>query len=162
MINKNNVSRNGMQKCSDWNDFIYCIFISNFSMGPSETWFISFYRSNSNSSITSNSSTSAKKQVTSKIASLWKKIEDSKKKPPKKDTRVWIQSESEPEAPRLIRSNTFDNKDSPILRHKVPEDGDPTKRISRLGSFIIMDESEDGIRLQQAINASATTANVVW
>lgn len=118
-------------------------------------------RSNSNSSITSNGSTSAKKQVTSKIASLWKKIEDSKKKPPKKDTRVWIQSESEPEAPRLIRSNTFDNKESPILRNKVPEDGDPTKRISRLGSFIIMDESEDGIRLQQAINASATAANVV-
>ncbi|KAJ8927815.1 hypothetical protein NQ314_019697 [Rhamnusium bicolor] len=55
------------------------------------------------------------------------------------------------------RSNTFDNKDGVILRSKAPEDEDPTKRVSRLGSFIIMDESEDGIRLQQAISAAATT-----
>lgn len=46
-------------------------------------------RSNSNSSIVSNGS--AKKQVTSKIASLWKKVEEQKKMVPKKDTRLWIQ-----------------------------------------------------------------------
>ena len=38
-----------------------------------------------------NSKTSGKKEVTSRIASLWKKVEDSKKKVPKeKDSKVWI------------------------------------------------------------------------
>ncbi|XP_057666921.1 adenomatous polyposis coli homolog isoform X2 [Diorhabda carinulata] len=74
-------------------------------------------RSSSNNNLNSSgSSGSAKKQVTSKIASLWKKIEDSKKKVQKPDTRVWIHAENEPEPPRLIRSNTFDNKDSVGLK----------------------------------------------
>lgn len=114
-------------------------------------------RSNSNSSLNSNDS--AKKQVTSKIASLWKKIEESKMKTPKNDTRVWIQTEAEPEPepPRLIRSNTFDNKEEVKLRSKpVQEDGTITKRISRLGSFVVMDENEGGIDLP----AATCTANV--
>lgn len=45
-------------------------------------------RSNSNVSI--GSDTSKKKQVTSKIASLWKRVEESKKKSDKKDNKVWI------------------------------------------------------------------------
>ncbi|KAJ8981607.1 hypothetical protein NQ317_011886 [Molorchus minor] len=97
----------------------------------------------------------------SKIASLWKKIEDTKKQPPKKDSRVWIQPDPEPEAPRLIRSNTFDNKDGVVLRSKTPDDSDPTKRVSRLGSFIIMDEDKDGVRLQQAILSGTAATNVV-
>ncbi|CAH0552603.1 unnamed protein product [Brassicogethes aeneus] len=107
-------------------------------------------RSNSNSSITSTGS--AKKQVTSKIASLWKKIEQSKNKVPKNDSRVWIQAEQEQEPPRLIRSNTFDNKDQVKLRNKPPGSESPTKRVSRLGSFIVMDE--DGVAIPQPICAA--------
>ncbi|RZC32515.1 hypothetical protein BDFB_009437, partial [Asbolus verrucosus] len=108
-------------------------------------------RAGSNSSLNSNG-TSAKKQVTSKIASLWKKIEESKNKPPaKKDTRVWIQGQ---ESSQLIRSNTFDNKNGVTLRNRTQET-DSEKRVSRLGSFIVMDD-EDGVRMQQIINAAAT------
>ncbi|KAK4883631.1 hypothetical protein RN001_006950 [Aquatica leii] len=72
-------------------------------------------RSNSNSSITSNGS-SSKKQVTSKIANLWKKVEQQKKLPPKKDSRVWIQKDQQPEeSTTMIRSNTFDSKDGVSL-----------------------------------------------
>ncbi|KAL1492003.1 hypothetical protein ABEB36_012512 [Hypothenemus hampei] len=64
-------------------------------------------RSNSNVSIGSNGS--AKKQVTSKIASLWKKVEESKaKQQPVSDKRVWIQSEKD--TPTLIRRGTFEQK----------------------------------------------------
>lgn len=49
-------------------------------------------RSNSNVSIGSTESTGKKKQVTSKIASLWKKVEESKKKQPEKDNKKWITS----------------------------------------------------------------------
>nr|CAH7717003.1 unnamed protein product [Callosobruchus chinensis] len=102
-------------------------------------------RSNSNTSLNSNGSTSAKKQVTSKIASLWKKIDDAKKQAPKKDGRVWIQPQPEPEQvndpPRLIRSNTFDNKNGVVMRnHESNDETDSTKRVSRLGSFVVMDE----------------------
>ncbi|CAH1989415.1 unnamed protein product [Acanthoscelides obtectus] len=105
-------------------------------------------RSNSNTSLNSNGSTSAKKQVTSKIASLWKKIDDAKKQSPKKDSRIWIQPQTEPEQvaepPRLIRSNTFDNKDGVIMRNRESNDEiDPEKRVSRLGSFVVMDEIEN-------------------
>ncbi|KAF5270445.1 hypothetical protein FQR65_LT05634 [Abscondita terminalis] len=73
-------------------------------------------RSNSNSSIASNGS-SSKKQVTSKIANLWKKVEQQKKLPPKKDTRVWIQKDQQQseECSQMIRSNTFDSKDGIML-----------------------------------------------
>lgn len=42
----------------------------------------------------STSETGAKKQITSKIANLWKKIEQSKKQPVKNDNRVWIQPDA--------------------------------------------------------------------
>lgn len=116
-------------------------------------------RSNSNSSINSNGSTIAKKQVTSKIASLWKKIEDTKKQPPKRDARKWIQSEPESELPGLARSNTFENKNGVILRNPT-QNGDSTKRVSRLGSFIIMDD-EDSVGLQQTANKSLSVTNVM-
>lgn len=78
---------------------------------------------------------------------MWKKVEEQKKQAPKKDSRVWIQPTREQpteteESPRLIRSNTFESKDGVVLRKK-PETSDPTKRISRLGSFIVMDENGD-------------------
>lgn len=119
------------------------------------------FRSSSNTSLNSNGSTAAKKQVTSKIASLWKKIEDTKKQIPKKDTRQWIQApETQPETPRLIRSNTFDNKEGIVPRsHPTETDGDPAKRISRLGSFVQVDDNGDDIRLQDA-TVTATVANV--
>ena len=82
-------------------------------------------RSNSNSSIVSNSSTSLQtrklaKEATSKIASLWKKVEESKNKQrfEKPDTRQWVQPGanvvdapspvSNPPAFRLFRSSTFE------------------------------------------------------
>ncbi|CAG9838038.1 unnamed protein product [Diabrotica balteata] len=99
-------------------------------------------RSSSNTSLNSSGSANAKKQVTSKIASLWKKIEDSKKQTPKPDSRVWIQAESENEPPRLIRSNTFDNKDGSGLKTRCENE---EKRISRLDSFVITDDGGDGV-----------------
>lgn len=118
-------------------------------------------RSNSNSSINSNGSTNAKKQVTSKIASLWKKIEDTKKQPAKKDSRKWIHSESESSGPPgLIRSNTFENKNGLILRNQKVENGDSSKRVSRLGSFVIMDE-EDPANFQQSTSNAVSIANVI-
>ncbi|XP_076625570.1 uncharacterized protein LOC143343969 isoform X2 [Colletes latitarsis] len=84
-------------------------------------------RSNSNSSIVSNSSTGMQtrrlaKEATSKIASLWKKVEESKNKQrfEKPDTRQWVQPGScanvvdapspvsNPPAFRLFRSSTFE------------------------------------------------------
>ncbi|XP_078036280.1 uncharacterized protein LOC144469657 isoform X1 [Augochlora pura] len=91
-------------------------------------------RSNSNSSIVSNSSTGMQtrklaKEATSKIASLWKKVEESKNKQrlEKPDTRQWLQPSScanvvdapspvvNPPAFRLFRSSTFEG---------VPQDND--------------------------------------
>lgn len=66
-----------------------------------------------------------KKDVTSKIASLWKKVEDSKKKKETtttgKDKRIWISSKgkvqeptvSEPPQGRLIRSGTYEKLSGP-------------------------------------------------
>ncbi|CAG2054854.1 unnamed protein product, partial [Timema podura] len=85
-------------------------------------------RSTSNcslNSVTSGSSvkkSTVKKQVTSKIASLWKRVEDSKTKQrfAIKDSRVWIATENEASTPRetdslteisppkLVRSSTFE------------------------------------------------------
>lgn len=88
-------------------------------------------RSNSNSSLNSVASgggsssrrtTGTRKEVTSKIASLWKRVEESKnkQKTAKKDTRVWITAthvengsdvnvvSSDLSAPRLVRSSTFE------------------------------------------------------
>lgn len=100
-------------------------------------------RSSSNNNLNSSgSSGSAKKQVTSKIASLWKRIEDSKKKVQKPDTRIWIQTETETEPPRLIRSNTFDNKDGVGLKTQCDND---ENHIARLDSFDTEDDSGDGV-----------------
>ncbi|XP_070162318.1 microtubule-associated protein futsch isoform X2 [Polyergus mexicanus] len=88
-------------------------------------------RSNSNSSIAANSSTSVQnrklaKEATSKIASLWKKVEENKNKQrfEKPDTRQWIRPANsttevdaapvaaatfnKPPAYRLFRSSTFE------------------------------------------------------
>lgn len=63
--------------------------------------------------------TAPKRDITSKIAGIWKKIDESKKQQTsKKDNRVWIGSKQKtnanmvsskpPAAPQLIRSSTFD------------------------------------------------------
>ncbi|XP_048520625.1 adenomatous polyposis coli protein isoform X4 [Dendroctonus ponderosae] len=58
-------------------------------------------RSQSNVSVASNGC--AKKQVTSKIASLWKRVEESKARQfPSQDKRVWIHSENESTKPSLV------------------------------------------------------------
>ncbi|XP_076254501.1 uncharacterized protein LOC143192764 isoform X3 [Rhynchophorus ferrugineus] len=121
-------------------------------------------RSPSNASITSNGS--AKKQVTSKIASLWKKVEESKAKQQSgSDKRVWIQQEKQSEPPRLIRSNTFENKEGVLLRSKKSPEASTgaadasTKRVSRLGSFIVMDEDGNGAEQLPQLPA-AHTVNV--
>jgi hypothetical protein len=40
------------------------------------------------------------------------------------------------------------------MRNKT-KDKDDGKRVSRLGSFIVMDDTEDGVRVQQIIDAAA-------
>lgn len=45
------------------------------------------------------------KQITSRIASLWKQVEESKKQPLKKDTRVWIQANTAPQS-EIVPSTT--------------------------------------------------------
>lgn len=100
-------------------------------------------RSNSNSSIVSNSSMSIQnrklaKETTSKIASLWKKVEENKTRQcfEKSDTRQWIKPTTEvdaataavtfdnPPAYRFFRSSTFegvpqeDNSDGDISFYK--------------------------------------------
>ncbi|XP_026498463.2 adenomatous polyposis coli protein-like isoform X2 [Vanessa tameamea] len=65
-------------------------------------------RQGSTSSV--NSVTSSKtKDVESKIANLWKKVEQTKKLPAKNDKRVWIESDKT-ETPKLIRSSTFEGQ----------------------------------------------------
>ncbi|KOB75358.1 Adenomatous polyposis coli protein [Operophtera brumata] len=65
-------------------------------------------RHGSTSSIHSVQSTRTK-DVESKIANLWKKVEQAKKSPAKADKRVWIESDKT-EQPRLIRSSTFEGQ----------------------------------------------------
>lgn len=56
-----------------------------------------------------NSAASSKtKDIESKIAGLWKKVEQTKKQTAKPDKRVWI--EGEKETPKLIRSSTFEGQ----------------------------------------------------
>lgn len=75
-----------------------------------------------------------KKQVTSKIASLWKKIEESKvrQQEASEDTRVWIGG----------NTGDTDIHNSVPLR-KRSKSVDKNKRVSRLGSFIVVDDAED-------------------
>lgn len=65
-------------------------------------------RQGSTSSVNSIQS-SRTKDVASKIANLWKKVEQVKKTPTKPDKRVWIESDKT-EQPRLIRSSTFEGQ----------------------------------------------------
>lgn len=89
---------------------------------------------------TSSVITPPKKDITSKIAGIWKKIDESKKQQAaKKDTRVWIGSKSKPATTvvsakppvpptyQLIRSSTFDatpengqhEKGLPVIRART-------------------------------------------
>jgi len=109
-------------------------------------------RSNSNSSIVSNSSMSIQsrklaKEATSKIASLWKKVEESKNKQrfEKLDTRQWIRptnSATEVDAPtavtfnnppeyRLFRSSTFEG-----ISQEGSSDESKSNRAAVLGTQI--------------------------
>ncbi|XP_060802136.1 adenomatous polyposis coli protein isoform X2 [Amyelois transitella] len=65
-------------------------------------------RQGSTSSVNSVQS-SKTKDVESKIANLWKKVEQAKKQPTKPDKRVWIESDKT-EPPKLIRSSTFEGQ----------------------------------------------------
>nr|XP_032516216.1 uncharacterized protein LOC116769282 [Danaus plexippus plexippus] len=65
-------------------------------------------RQGSTSSVNSVAS-SKTKEVESKIANLWKKVEQTKKLPAKADKRVWIDSDKA-ETPKLIRSSTFEGQ----------------------------------------------------
>ncbi|XP_061704312.1 adenomatous polyposis coli protein-like isoform X3 [Cydia pomonella] len=67
-------------------------------------------RQGSTSSVNSvQSSKINSKDVESKIASLWKKVEQTKKVIAKPDKRVWIESDKS-EQPKLIRSSTFEGQ----------------------------------------------------
>nr|CAD7259192.1 unnamed protein product [Timema shepardi] len=118
-------------------------------------------RSTSNcslNSITSGSSvkkSTAKRQVTSKIASLWKRVEDSKTKQrfAIKDSRVWIATENEASTPsetdslteisppKLVRSSTFegstmysanDNASQTVKCVENSSDCDKTKTVIQM------------------------------
>ncbi|XP_046743594.1 uncharacterized protein LOC124409789 isoform X2 [Diprion similis] len=105
-------------------------------------------RSNSNSSIVSNSSTGVQgrrttKEATSKIASLWKRVEESKTKQrfEKNDTRHWITPANgtidsgdpvvttKPPTFRLIRSSTFEGVPKDISRNDSP--GRPKSNVAK-------------------------------
>lgn len=80
------------------------------------------------------------KQAASKIASLWKKIEESKAKQQhqqqqKPDSRVWIQPDivRDTQQPRLIRSNTFENKNSLIGLNGVDQQHHRQENFNQYG-----------------------------
>lgn len=67
-------------------------------------------RQGSTSSVNSiQSSKTNSKDIESKIASLWKKVEQAKKLPAKAEKKVWIEPEKT-EPPKLIRSSTFEGQ----------------------------------------------------
>lgn len=86
-------------------------------------------RQGSTSSVNSIQSTSkaSAKEIESKISSLWKKVEQAKKQPPKVDKRVWIESDKT-DPPRLIRSSTFEGQ--PMTQTTVSTS---TKQKSAIG-----------------------------
>ena len=90
--------------------------------------------------------TPAKKEVTSRIASLWKKVEKAQAKPKdeKKDKKVWItraKSGMAPSAamtpkPALVRSSTYEKLSEAVHNgsaHKAPSEATPGKSKTRLG-----------------------------
>ncbi|XP_071871802.1 uncharacterized protein isoform X5 [Bombus fervidus] len=129
-------------------------------------------RSNSNSSIVSNSSTGVQtrklaKEATSKIASLWKKVEESKNKQrfEKPDTRQWLQPVncanemdtpspvSNPPAFRLFRSSTFEG---------VPQENDnPESALykSKLKRPLIMGVQPSKVKYRNSCDLSGMNAN---
>lgn len=67
-------------------------------------------RQGSTSSVNSiQSSKTNSKDIESKIASLWKKVEQAKKLPAKAEKKVWIDADKA-EPPKLIRSSTFEGQ----------------------------------------------------
>lgn len=67
-------------------------------------------RQGSTSSVNSiQSSKTNPKDIESKIASLWKKVEQAKKLPVKAEKKVWIEPDKT-EPPKLIRSSTFEGQ----------------------------------------------------
>lgn len=67
-------------------------------------------RQGSTSSVNSVQSTkNNSKDIESKIASLWKKVEQAKKLPAKAEKKVWIEADKT-EPPKLIRSSTFEGQ----------------------------------------------------
>ncbi|XP_012245598.1 uncharacterized protein LOC100744104 isoform X6 [Bombus impatiens] len=129
-------------------------------------------RSNSNSSIVSNSSTGMQtrklaKEATSKIASLWKKVEESKNKQrfEKPDTRQWLQPGncanemdtpspvSNPPAFRLFRSSTFEG---------VPQENDnPESALykSKLKRPLVMGVQPSKVKYRNSCDLSGMNAN---
>ncbi|CAK9800936.1 Adenomatous polyposis coli protein [Anthophora quadrimaculata] len=130
-------------------------------------------RSNSNSSIVSNSSTGMQtrklaKEATSKIASLWKKVEESKNKQrfEKPDTRQWVQPENcanedvdapssvnNPPAFRLFRSSTFEG---------VPQESDhPESALykSKLKRPLMMGVQPSKMKYRNSCDLSGMSAN---
>ncbi|XP_017752686.1 PREDICTED: uncharacterized protein LOC108545528 isoform X2 [Eufriesea mexicana] len=129
-------------------------------------------RSNSNSSIVSNSSTGVQtrklaKEATSKIASLWKKVEESKIKQrfEKPDTRQWVQPGncanevdapspvSNPPAFRLFRSSTFEG---------VPQENDhPVSALykSKLKRPLVMGVQPSKVKYRNSCDLSGMNAN---
>ncbi|XP_076177558.1 uncharacterized protein LOC143151863 isoform X2 [Ptiloglossa arizonensis] len=128
-------------------------------------------RSNSNSSIVSNSSTGMQtrrlaKEATSKIASLWKKVEESKNKQrfEKPDTRQWVQPDScanvdasspvsSPPAFRLFRSSTFEG---------VPQENDhPESALykSKTKRPLVMGVQPSKVKYRNSCDLSGMNAN---
>ncbi|XP_044743174.1 uncharacterized protein LOC123305506 isoform X2 [Chrysoperla carnea] len=79
--------------------------------------------------VTTTTAPAPSKEITSKIASLWKKVEMSRnQKVEKKDTRVWIQQQESPSSstsPRLLRSSTFEG---------LPKNVNLSAELSKLSS----------------------------
>ncbi|XP_043799691.1 uncharacterized protein LOC122718592 isoform X7 [Apis laboriosa] len=129
-------------------------------------------RSNSNSSIVSNSSTGMQtrklaKEATSKIASLWKKVEESKNKQrfEKSDTRQWVQPGncandvdapilvSNPPTFRLFRSSTFEG---------VPQENDNSESAlykSKLKRPLVMGVQPSKVKYRNSCDLSGMNAN---
>lgn len=130
-------------------------------------------RSNSNSSIVSNSSTSMQtrklaKEATSKIASLWKKVEESKNRQrfEKPDTRQWLQPgncANDVDAPspasdprfRLFRSSTFEGMP------QEDDDDDPESALykSKLKRPLVMGVQPGKVKYRNSCDLSGMNAS---
>lgn len=136
-------------------------------------------RSNSNSSIVSNSSTGVQggrrttKEATSKIASLWKRVEESKTKQrfEKNDTRHWITPvnggieagnpviTSKPPAFRLIRSSTFEGVTKDVSRNGSALMGKPKQSTTgkRQTSKTTLDAQNVGPKYRNSCDLSGVS-----